>query len=93
MGAWAAVRAGHRRSGPGCGAFAALGQTLDQIGRRSKVEEAVGRVQTFLYSSHPEAKARLSNLNREVALNWYGADFGQTTVGKESYDRALRSGK
>ncbi|HET9228843.1 MAG TPA: M48 family metalloprotease [Thermoanaerobaculia bacterium] len=66
---------------------------VDQIGRRNKVEEAVSRVQTFLYSSHPEAKARLSNLNREVALNWYGADFGQTAVGKESYDKALRSGK
>ncbi|HWM92048.1 MAG TPA: M48 family metalloprotease [Thermoanaerobaculia bacterium] len=65
------------------------GAIVDQIGRQNRVEVAVSKARTFLYSSHPEARARLSNLNREIALNWYDANFSQATVGKQGYKDAI----
>lgn len=46
-------------------------------------------VETFLYSSHPEAVTRLKNLNREIAYNYYDTDFSQTLVKTDEYKEAL----
>jgi hypothetical protein len=46
-------------------------------------------IENFLYSSHPEAVARLKNLNREIAYNYYDTEFGQTKVKTDEYRQAL----
>ena len=57
---------------------------IDLIPKGSKA-----KVDNFLYSSHPEAVARLKNLNREIAYNYYDTDFGQTKVKADEYKEAL----
>jgi hypothetical protein len=42
-------------------------------------------IENFLYSSHPLARARLRNLNKEIAYNYYQTDFGQTLVRDKEY--------
>jgi hypothetical protein len=46
-------------------------------------------IETFLYSSHPEATARLKSLNREIAYNYYDTDFSKTLVKTDEYMAAL----
>jgi hypothetical protein len=48
-------------------------------------------VTNFLYSTHSTARARLKNLNREIAYNYYGTDFGQTLAGTDTYMNAVGS--
>lgn len=62
---------------------------VDLTGDQSRLEEVKDNVKTFLYSSHPAAKARLSNLNREIALHWHDTDFSTAVIGEESYHKAL----
>ncbi len=47
------------------------------------------KVENFLYSSHPEAVARLKNLNREIAYNYYDTDFSQTKVKADEYRESV----
>ncbi len=46
-------------------------------------------VSNFLYSDHSTAKARLKNLNREIAYNYYDADLTSTKVGSDEYMRVV----
>lgn len=46
-------------------------------------------ISNFIYSDHPSAKARLRNLNREIAYNYYGVDFTTTTAGEVEYQRVV----
>jgi hypothetical protein len=42
-------------------------------------------VENFLYSSHPLTTARLKNLNREIAYNYYQTDFSEMMVRSDEY--------
>ncbi|MEM4202605.1 MAG: M48 family metallopeptidase [Candidatus Methanomethylicaceae archaeon] len=46
-------------------------------------------ISNFIYSDHPSAQARLKNLNREIAYNYYGVDFATTTTGEAEYQRVV----
>jgi hypothetical protein len=46
-------------------------------------------VSNFLYSDHPSARARLRNLNREIAYNYYNADLREKITGEEEYYAAV----
>lgn len=46
-------------------------------------------VSNFLYSDHSTAKARLQNLNREIAYNYYATDFANAVIGESDYKAAL----
>lgn len=53
------------------------------------IKDNKAKVENFLYSSHPEAIARLRNLNRQIANNYYETDFSQSKVKTEEYREAL----
>jgi hypothetical protein len=45
--------------------------------------------QSFFYSSHPMARERVKNLNRELSYNFYEADFSQVKKGDGEYARIV----
>lgn len=43
----------------------------------------------FLYSSHPLARTRLKNINREIAFSHYDSDFSHLKIGVDEYTRIV----